>query len=252
MRLLVLFLVAFNVTIYAWFSFKSHKGEQEKSSQVQYDVLRVKPLIMKSELDASMLTSMHEQQVGTTQDREQVLEDMLDVSLSTEMSEGFDGDCFLLGPYQEIVTARSHVNLLEKRVIRAEMVESVSELPALYWVFIPPFSTEAEAVSALRRLQENSKDSYLVTEGEFENAISLGVFRVVSSAEMIRKEIVRLGFDAKMTLRKKEMKAIWLSIGEEEEGELTHNLFERMKVDNILLKKQDKLCDDVALLKRIL
>ena len=56
-------------------------------------------------------------------------------------------------------------------------------LPPLHWVVTPVYPTRAAATGTLRRLQRAGIDSYLVTEGEQRNAISLGLFHGLSAAQ---------------------------------------------------------------------
>ncbi len=52
-----------------------------------------------------------------------------------------------------------------------------------YWVMIPPFDSRAAARKVVSQLQSHGlRDFYLVRGGEYENAISLGVFSTESAA----------------------------------------------------------------------
>lgn len=69
-------------------------------------------------------------------------------------------------------------------VVEALAVEQRSrELAPLHWVIIPPLPNRQEALALFRSIQRRGVDSYLVTEGEQENAISLGLFESRAAAE---------------------------------------------------------------------
>lgn len=59
---------------------------------------------------------------------------------------------------------------------RAAVVEQIDPRPSYHWVLIPPLASRSDALDKLAELQRAGIDSYLVTEGEYRNAISLGLF----------------------------------------------------------------------------
>lgn len=67
-------------------------------------------------------------------------------------------------------------------------IESVErERPPLNWVIIPPQPREA-ALRQFRAIQRQGVDSYLVTRGEYRNAISLGLFESREAALSVLEE----------------------------------------------------------------
>ncbi len=65
--------------------------------------------------------------------------------------------------------------------------ERVRELPSFHWVIIPP-QPRPVALKQFRDIQRQGIDSYLVTEGENRNAISLGLFESRSAAISVLEE----------------------------------------------------------------
>lgn len=65
--------------------------------------------------------------------------------------------------------------------------ERERELPPLNWVMIPPQPREV-ALSQFRDLFSRGVESYVVTEGEYRNAISLGLFESRAAAESVLEE----------------------------------------------------------------
>ncbi|SHK90511.1 hypothetical protein SAMN05216369_3548 [Marinobacter antarcticus] len=61
------------------------------------------------------------------------------------------------------------------------------EFPPLHWVIIPP-QPEQVALEQLRNLRKQGVDSYLVTQGENRNAISLGLFESLEAAISVLEE----------------------------------------------------------------
>lgn len=96
-----------------------------------------------------------------------------------------------------------------------------------YWVYIPPLKSTAaarEVITTLTKLKQ--RDFMLVRVGEFENAISLGLFSQQEGAEKRLKEINALGLKtrpAEMRTRTTSFRSYWLlakTQSEEEERQL--------------------------------
>ncbi|ENO14530.1 hypothetical protein J057_13872 [Marinobacter nanhaiticus D15-8W] len=66
----------------------------------------------------------------------------------------------------------SHESLLSRTAI----VEQTNPRPPYHWVIIPPLESRSVALKRLAEFQRAGVDSYLVTKGEYSNAISLGLF----------------------------------------------------------------------------
>lgn len=70
---------------------------------------------------------------------------------------------------------------------RFRIEERERELPPLNWVMIPPQPRDV-ALSQFRELYSRGVESYVVTEGEYRNAISLGLFESRAAAESVLAE----------------------------------------------------------------
>lgn len=69
----------------------------------------------------------------------------------------------------------------------AGIVEVEEELPPLHWVLIPPQPPEA-ARAQFRELYLQGVESYIVSRGEYRNAISLGLFESLEAAQSVLAE----------------------------------------------------------------
>ena len=108
----------------------------------------------------------------------------------------YDSSCVRLGWIETAERARRLVAkqpLAEEAGFKVEEVER--ELPPLHWVLIPP-QPEAVALRQFRDIQRQGIDSYLVTEGENRNAISLGLFESRESAISVLEEKKRQNLNA--------------------------------------------------------
>lgn len=104
--------------------------------------------------------------------------------------------CVSLGWFE----SREHAQaLLERLPALSEptstIVASERVLPPLNWVLIPPQPRE-EALRQFRDIQRQGIDSYLVTQGEYRNAISLGLFESRDAAISVLEEKKRQNLNA--------------------------------------------------------
>ena len=159
--------------------------------------------------------------------------------------------CLLLGPYEDVITARSQSLVLSNQDIEAKLVERVDEIISLYWVYITPSESKDAGIKRLAALQEAGIYSYIVAEGEWKNAISLGFFSSSTAVDKIIQERRQAGDNVAKIVRQKEIKSIWLALGHDDLGKISSEVFESMKKENLLLKKEEKGCNSVALLSVI-
>lgn len=76
-----------------------------------------------------------------------------------------------------------------------------------YWVMLPPYPNRAKADEAAAMLGDKSvKDFFIVRSGEYENAVSLGVFSSADRAKSRSEQIIAL----KLRLRKPKIETIKL------------------------------------------
>jgi hypothetical protein len=116
--------------------------------------------------------------------------------------------------------------LAEEAGFTVEEVER--ELPPLHWVLIPP-QPEDVALRQFRDIQRQGIDSYLVTEGENRNAISLGLFESRESAISVLEEKKRQNLNAVLVNFPRNQISYALSF--EAEPELAEELVQAVKAD---------------------
>lgn len=85
------------------------------------------------------------------------------------------------------------VPALDDVSVTIEEMEQVT--PPLNWVLIPPHPADA-ARKQSREIQRQGIDSYLVTQGEYRNAISLGLFESREAAISVLEEKKRQNLNA--------------------------------------------------------
>lgn len=149
-----------------------------------------------------------------------------EVGAATEQS---GPSCARLGWIESAERARRLVDnqpLAQEAGFTVEEVER--ELPPLHWVLIPP-QPEDVALRQFRDIQRQGIDSYLVTEGENRNAISLGLFESRESAISVLEEKKRQNLNAVLVNFPRNQISYALSF--EAEPELSEELVQAVKAD---------------------
>lgn len=121
--------------------------------------------------------------------------------------------CLSLGPFSTPAQLRAAVNALTPRVARIQF----RELPATelrgYRVFLPAAGSREQALATARQLAARGvRDYYVVTAGEQENTVSLGLFRELANAEKRRDDLQAQGFRAQLEPRTEQASQWWIDL----------------------------------------
>lgn len=82
-----------------------------------------------------------------------------------------------------------------------------------YWVYLPASASRSEALETARALAAAGvRDYYVVTAGDRENTISLGLFRDRANAERRQTEMRGQGYQAELNERVEEQNVYWLGL----------------------------------------
>lgn len=84
--------------------------------------------------------------------------------------------CWAVGPYLVELDAKHLYARMLAMDIQAKVATRAEIIKKEFWVYIPPFSNRKQAMRKLKELQKRNVDSYVITEGDLENGISLGLF----------------------------------------------------------------------------
>lgn len=119
--------------------------------------------------------------------------------------------CTRIGPFPSQSDMRRAMNALTPLTERIQFKETRAVKSRGWWVYLPAFDTRDLALRNARALAaQGIRDYYVVTAGDQQNTISLGLFRERSNAENRRADLVALGFDAAMRERTDEAPEYWL------------------------------------------
>lgn len=124
--------------------------------------------------------------------------------------------CYVAGPYVEAENADNL--LLRAKSLgfsgKVNVIEVLGSEPSEYWVYVPPRVSREAAMRTLRELQQRKIDSYIITQGELAEGISIGLFRNKESAYGLQERISGLSVPAEVKVINKDTKEYWVEINE--------------------------------------
>jgi len=119
--------------------------------------------------------------------------------------------CTQLGPFGTQADLRRTMASLTPRVDRVQFRETRTIRSRGWWVYLPAYGDRTEALAAARRLSDQGiRDYYVVTAGDQQNTISLGLFRDRANADRRVAELQGLGFMPALTERQDDLPEYWL------------------------------------------
>ena len=191
-RSLFFLLLAANIGYYAW--------------QTVYNPVRARevPVVQ----DVPRLTLLRE--------REEQLLASTDVSLGA----GALGDttCFSLGPFSTQADLRRAFNGIAPYVENSRQRQSIQTQDRGFWVYLPAVPSREDALAVARDLSiAGLRDYYVVTAGNDENTVSLGLFRELANAQRRQATLRAIGYDPQLIRRTDESLVYWLDYSRAED-----------------------------------
>lgn len=121
--------------------------------------------------------------------------------------------CVQIGPFLTQADLRRGMNALTPGAERIQFRETRALAKRGYWVYLPAQPSRDAALATARELAAKGlRDYYVVTAGERENMISLGLFQDESNARQRHQELRTLGFDAQLQPRSDEIPNYWIDL----------------------------------------
>jgi SPOR domain len=197
-RMLFLLMLALNIGVGCWLYFAPHPSAQAFAA-TDSGVTKLVLLSERehaSEANAAELTSPPESAADLRND-----------------------SCASIGPFQTQADMRAALNAITPLVARIQYREAHATETRGYWVFLPAQSSREQALALARALSSKGvRDYYVVTAGDQQNTVSLGLFHDQGNAEKRRNEIAGLGFSPELIARTEELPVYWIDYAQD-----THN-----------------------------
>lgn len=121
--------------------------------------------------------------------------------------------CRSIGPFPTQADLRAAMNALTPLSKRIQFRETHATQTRGYWVYLPAMPSREQALATARALSAKGvRDYYVVTAGDQQNTISLGLFREPANAEKRRNEISALGFKPQTNTRTEDLPQYWVDL----------------------------------------
>ena len=186
MRWVFLSLVCLNLLVMVWF-WRDQVGTNPE--RVNEPEQKGQSLVLLSELDSS---------------------DISYKEIQSKTNQATNQRCYSVGPLADRIDAK-HLK------VRAEALGFTSELRGLttgtsieHWVHIPPQPNRQQSLRLLRELQGRGIDSYVITQGDLAEGISLGLFRNEASAQQLTQKMQGLDYNVVIKEVSRGEKELWL------------------------------------------
>ncbi|MCF6299604.1 MAG: hypothetical protein L3J52_00535 [Proteobacteria bacterium] len=134
-----------------------------------------------------------------------------DETKDTSLASSIRQLCFSVGPFISQAEIQPATELLNPLVLKTSVRKVTTTQEAGYWVYVPALSSRLEALKKGRELAAaNVKDYYVVTTGNHENTVALGLYRESYNADNRINELALKGFEVKKEVRIEQWPEFWL------------------------------------------
>ncbi len=121
--------------------------------------------------------------------------------------------CLSIGPFPTPAEMREAMTALAPQVASIQFREVAGSEMRGYRVFLADAGSREAALAQARQLAAKGVDDYyVVTAGEQQNTISLGLFRDLGNAEKRREELAGLGFQAVLEANTSDAAQWWIDV----------------------------------------
>lgn len=103
--------------------------------------------------------------------------------------------CYTLGPFRELDNLREFTRAIKSYVTTASFRSREEKEQSMFWVFLEPSATIAEAKVLGKRLEsKNIKDYYVISGGTQDKGVSLGHFKAKDLAYALAERVKGMDF----------------------------------------------------------
>ncbi|VXC83890.1 Sporulation protein [Pseudomonas sp. 8Z] len=227
MRWILLLLVLLNVFYYVWHQQQAPLRAKEVAPVQSYQGER-KDIRLLSETSGGQSPSVI-------------------ASESHGSDEGEGSVCLYLGGFERQAEAQE----VEQRLLSLDIKAQVREMDAAagveYWVYLDPLASRQASLRQLRELQARRVDSYIITQGDLANGISLGIFPRSDSADVAMQRLREAGYEPKMRELSRSHRSFWVRVAPKSRRLADDSLLRRLAGDFVGLQHQLMPCESVAL-----
>ena len=118
--------------------------------------------------------------------------------------------CWAVGPYLLELDANNMQSRMLALDIPAYQDKKSVVVKTESWVYLPPLANKKMALRKLRELQKRKIDSFVITEGELANGISLGLFARQESIDRLLEALAKKKIVPRVKPLERKRDHIWL------------------------------------------
>ncbi|KGI78883.1 SPOR domain-containing protein [Oleiagrimonas soli] len=121
--------------------------------------------------------------------------------------------CLSIGPFDTQSDTRDAVNALTAHVADIQYRQEQTTQSTGWWVYLPPLPSRDQALAMARQLSAKGvSDYYVVTAGDRQNTISLGLFHDPDNARRRQQQLIDLGFKPELKERTETLPEYWVDV----------------------------------------
>jgi hypothetical protein len=121
--------------------------------------------------------------------------------------------CLSLGPFATPADLRRAMNALLPQVERIQYRDVPAVAVRGYRVYLPAAGNRAEALATARALSNSGiADYYVVTAGDQQNTVSLGIFHDLVNANKRHDAVAALGYNPSVEARTEQVSQWWIDL----------------------------------------
>ncbi len=118
--------------------------------------------------------------------------------------------CWAVGPYLVALDANNMMSRMLALDIPAYQDKRTVVVKTESWVYLPPLANKKMALRKLKELQKRNVDSFVITEGELANGISLGLFSQQESVDRLLESLAKKKIKALVKPLERKRNQMWL------------------------------------------
>ncbi|MHA6495118.1 SPOR domain-containing protein [Pseudomonas borbori] len=161
-------------------------------------------------------------------------------------AEAQEAVCLFLGSFEREADASQ----IEQRLLSLDIQSRVQSVDAAggvdYWVYLAPLASRQASLRQLKELQARKIDSYIITQGDLANGISLGIFPRNDSAESVMQRLRTAGYEPAMRELPRAQRSYWIRIAPESRRLADDYLLGQLASDFDGLEHQLMPCEGIA------
>ncbi|HET8707802.1 MAG TPA: SPOR domain-containing protein [Pseudomonadales bacterium] len=151
--------------------------------------------------------------------------------------------CPAVGPFRAKDSADSWRNSLSASHFAAALREVQLDKNPQHWVLLPPFASRDAAQKKVVELLSKKIDAYVISEGEQRNAISLGLFDRIESAQAMQQRIKAAGYPAEIRPKPHKASEWWVKLVQPADPAKVREALQTKLVGNDEIRVDPTKCD---------